>query len=237
MKMAILETDVLTQELQLEFGSYGKMFKALLQDHNKNIEFGVFDVVNTCYPVLIDDFDVYLITGSKSSVYEERAWIKQLKQFLYEVIESKKIIIGICFGHQLIAELLGGKTQKSSKGWGVGVAKSQVILKKPWMLPVSDTFSIIVSHQDQVTQLPDNAELIASNDFCLHAMYQINNQILCLQGHPEFSKKYSQSRMLSRLKLIGERDIKKGIESLNQPIDDQLIAQWIVNFSSNKIQS
>ena len=120
MKIGILKTDAVRPEWVPDFGEYPDMFTALLAKADPDLEFAVYDVEEGEYPDDIDEVDAYLITGSKSSVYEEKAWIARLMDFVRELHAREKKIVGICFGHQIIAHALGGKTEKSHKGWGVG---------------------------------------------------------------------------------------------------------------------
>ena len=230
MKIGILEAEKLSEALRKEYGSYGDMFQTLLLSTDKTLSLPTYQVTESSYPKDIDDCDAYLITGSKSSIYENKPWIKQLQDYVVTLAEGQKKLIGICFGHQIIAQSLGGQAQKSNAGWGIGMATSTVSVSKPWMDPAKESFLLLASHQDQVTTLPPQAELIAGNGFCPYASYQIGEQILTFQGHPEFTHDYIRRRMHDRREVIGEQRYQQGLASLNQSADHQLIAQWIVNF-------
>jgi len=229
-KIGILEADQLSETLRKQYGSYGDMFQNLLQLVDKRLALPRYQVTESVYSENIDDCDAYLITGSKSSIYDDKPWIKQLQDYVITLAGRQKKLIGICFGHQLIAQALGGRAQKSEKGWGVGLATSTVYVSKPWMDPAKETFALITSHQDQVTALPPHAELIAGDDFCAYASYQIGDHILAFQGHPEFSPEYARQRMHDRREIIGEQRYQQGMASLNQNADHPLIAKWIINF-------
>jgi len=156
-------------------------------------------------------------------------WIKQLRDYIVALHKHRRKLIGICFGHQIIALALGGMTEKSEKGWAVGNSISHIDKEKPWMGEVMTNakkqFALLVSHQDQVVRLPAQAELIATNTFCPNA-----NHILTFQGHPEFSADYLNYLMAKRRDLIGEEKYKKAMESLQYDQDAQLVARWIINF-------
>ncbi|MEJ2574871.1 MAG: GMP synthase [Gammaproteobacteria bacterium] len=230
MKIGILETDRLSEALRRQYGSYGDMIQNLLQSVDESLAFPRYQVAESDYPETIDDCDAYLITGSKSSIYDNKPWIKYLHNYVITLAGRQKKLIGICFGHQIIAEALGGQVQKSEKGWGVGLATSTVYVSKPWMDPAQEMFTLLISHQDQVTALPPDAELIAGDDFCAYASYQIGDHILTFQGHPEFTPEYARQRMHDRREIIGEQRYRQGMESLNQNADHLLIAKWIINF-------
>ena len=230
MRIGILEADQLSKELRAQFGSYGDMFQTLLHSVDKRLSLPRYQVTESRYPEHIDDCDAYLITGSKSGIYDGQPWIKQLQDYVIALAERQKKLVGICFGHQLIAQALGGQAQKSDKGWGVGLATSTVYVAKPWMDPAKESFTLITSHQDQVTALPPQAELIAGDDFCAYASYQIGDRILTFQGHPEFTQEYARQRLYARRKIIGEQRYQQGMASLDQDADHQLIAKWVINF-------
>jgi len=181
------------------------------------------------YPDSDDECDAYLITGSRASVYEARAWIRDLQAYALILHRAKKKLVGICFGHQLIAAALGGKTEDSHKGWGVGVHTSKVVRAQPFMTPALVQFSLLVSHKDQVTLLPEGAELLATSDFCPNAMFSVDKHILAMQGHPEFCKAYASDLMESRSELLGEA-LQPAIASLAVETDEKQVAEWIMKF-------
>ena len=230
MIVGILEADSLAEEAIQRFGSYADMFEKLLSAADSKLKFQSYQVTQQEYPQYISDCDAYLITGSKSSCYENINWIEWLMQFVVDCFNQEKKLVGICFGHQLIAQALGGSVKKNKNGWGIGTTSSSVTKTPYWLLPKQQKFSLLVSHQDQVTQMPAQASLFASNDFCPIAGYQINDSILTFQGHPEFSRDYLKYIMTKRREIIGEHTYQQAIRSLQQPVDHELIAKWIVNF-------
>jgi len=236
MKIGILQCDSVKSQFQAQFGNYPEMITALFQPWAPAISFEVYDVVAGHYPSSIEACDAYITTGSKASVYDDEAWITVLQAFIVRLRASKIKLIAICFGHQLVAQAFGGKVSKSGKGWGVGVHMMQLEHIKAWMVPLQDACHLLVSHQDQVVSLPAGAELIAGSDFCPHAMFQLDESILTIQGHPEFSKPYAEALIGFRRELLGEPVYAAGINSLQLPTDERLIAQWMMEFiSSGKI--
>lgn len=230
MIIGVLQTDVLADQVVQRYGSYVDMFETLLSAADTQLAFQTYQVKHGEYPKNIHECDVYLITGSKSSCYEDAHWIHQLKQFVVDCFEQDKKLLGICFGHQLIADALGGLVQKSDKGWGVGLASSTVTQTPHWLTPEQQQFNLLVNHQDQVIQLPPQASLIATNEFCPIASYQVDRSVLTFQGHPEFSRDYLHHLMTKRRQIIGEQAYQQGMKSLQQNEDNELVAQWIVNF-------
>ena len=234
MNLGILKCDRVTDIFVEEHGQYPEMFAALLKSVDPGIKFTVFDAEQGNLPTDIHAVDAYLITGSRHGVNDGFSWIDQLEEFIRTLHAAKKKVIGICFGHQLIAKALGGKVIKSPKGWGVGISQNTVVSHKEWMNPLSKQFNILVSHQDQVVDLPLGAEVLASSDFCPFYMMQIGSHFFTIQGHPEFTKAYSRALMVSREDILNEQEYVQGIKSLELHEDDQLIAQWIISFLNLK---
>jgi len=230
LKLGILNADELSPEIVSTYGDYSDMFIQLFKKIDSSFTFSSYQVTQQRYPENIDECDAYLITGSKASAYEDEAWIARLKKYIRQLYAQRKKLVGICFGHQIIAEALGGRVEKSQKGWGVGLIHSEVLQKSNWINPELDDFSLLVSHQDQVTELPDQAVSIASSDFCEHSGFSIDNCILTYQGHPEFSTDYLLSIMNKRRKSIGEPTYHVALASLEQSSDDLTIARWISGF-------
>jgi len=230
MMIGILEADVLDDEVIRYYGSYTDRFEALLSTAEPQLVFQTYSVTQQHYPENINACDAYLITGSKFSCYEDIDWIQRLEQFVVDCVALEKKLIGICFGHQLIAQALGGRVQKHSAGWGVGLTSSEVTHTPPWLTPEQKQFSLLVNHQDQVTRLPKQASLIATNEFCPVAAYQVDGSIISFQGHPEFNREYLQYLANKNRQNIGEQVYQQAIQSLQQNLDHDLVAKWIVNF-------
>ncbi|MCB0392716.1 MAG: hypothetical protein KDD58_15610 [Bdellovibrionales bacterium] len=191
-----------------------------------------YKVAQNNFPQSEHEQQLWLITGSPLSAYDNIAWINQLKEFIVNANSSKSKLIGLCFGHQIIAEALGGKVEKSQQGWGVGVRNFQIIKNKPWMTPQLTQCSLLFSHQDQVINLPHNAELLATDEFCPNQMYSIDRHIFCMQGHPEFTADYAKERLDTRVEKVGSDRYKLACSSLGQTTQSKEIWTWIKNFSS-----
>lgn len=230
MKLGILKTDAVRPEWVPDFGEYPDMFIALLGEQDPTMEFAVYDVEQGQYPDDIDEVDAYLITGSKSSVYDDKEWIGRLMEFVRELDARGKKLVGICFGHQLVAHALGGKTEKSSRGWGVGRHTHRFSEIPPWHDRRDADFGILVSHQDQVVNNARGATVLAGSDFCENAVVQVGDHILTFQGHPEFVSDYSREIMDYRREVIGEEAYAAGMASLAKEHEGQRVARWIVDF-------
>lgn len=230
MKLGILKTDAVRPEWVPEYGEYPDMFIALLRQVDTKIEYVVYDVQVGDYPQDIDEVDAYLITGSKAGVYDDKPWIAPLMAFVRDLHRKRKKLVGICFGHQLVAHALGGKAEKSPKGWGVGLHTHRFHFTPPWHDQVDLELDILVSHQDQVVSVPENAKVLAGSEFCANAVCQIDEHILTFQGHPEFVPSYAREIMTHRRDVIGEETYAAGMASLVGVHEGSRVARWIFNF-------
>lgn len=229
MRIGILQTDHVREQFVAQHGDYGDMFAQLLRAQDPELDLVIYDVQEAC-PAEIT-CDAYLITGSKDSVYDDLPWIDELVVFLRRVLAAGKKVIGICFGHQLMAHFFGGRVAPSSQGWAVGVHTSHIDKIKPWMGAVTEPeISLLSSHKDQVVELPADAEVFMSNEFCPVAGFTLGDQVLNVQGHPEFVAAYSSDLMDMRAELIGDAVYQAGKQSLSIPTQPDVVARWILNF-------
>ncbi len=230
MKLGLLQCDDVTPSLQAVHGNYPAMFERLLHDYFPALELQVYRTQDGELPDSVDSCDAYLTTGSRHGVYDPLPWIETLQRFVVELWEASRPLVGICFGHQLMAQALGGEVRKSDKGWGVGVSFNQVTERMPWMEPWQSKLDLIVSHQDQVVILPPQAQVLARSDFCEYYVVQYGEHFLSVQGHPEFCKAYSRDLMDSRKGRIPDPVLRAGHASLHAEVDGGLMMRWVANF-------
>lgn len=226
MRVVLLQTDNVLEQFQPDHGDYPAMFSAVLDA--PDLEVQVVDVRQGTPPP--GSGDAYVITGSRHSVYDDLPWIPRLAQFLRTEIDAGRKVVGICFGHQLLAHFFGGEVRPAPVGWEVGVKETEILAPQAWMNPAAPTFNLISSHKDQVQRLPDGAVLTARSPFCPVAGFAMGDNVITFQGHPEFRKGYSQALMAHRRELLGEEKYSDGIRSLDRPTDESLVGRWILGF-------
>lgn len=183
------------------------------------------------FPQALQECDAYLLTGSPQGVYDPDPWIPQLADFLQQSYAAGQKLVGICFGHQMLAHTLGGHTEKSEKGWGMGLRSFDIHTTPEWMEPPLRTGQLYFCHQDQVMRLPAQAGSVAGNAFCPHAIFAIGAQVLGIQGHPEFSDAYMALLIDVLGPIAGAAAVDQAAASLDAGKPDATtVAQWIVNF-------
>ena len=232
MKIAILQTGHNNPALPSYLRAYPEMFTDLLaaQDGHEEVSLKNYAVVDGIFPQSVDEYDGYIITGSRHGVYEDLPFIAPLMAFIREAYEKQIPQIGICFGHQAIAQALGGSVIKSPKGWGVGIRKVDVVKKPDWMADASDTLDLIYVHQDQVTQAPEGAEVLAGDDFCPIAGFAMGDSVFTLQGHPEFDKDYVHELLAIRGQDMGEQVATQAATSLAGEHQGVQAGKWMLAF-------
>jgi GMP synthase-like glutamine amidotransferase len=190
-----------------------------------------YDVAGGQFPYSIDACDAYLITGSPKGVYDADEWIAELAAFIRDAYQTGKKLVGICFGHQILAHALGGHSERSEKGWGLGLKTFDISEQKSWMAAGISRCSLYFVHQDQVVRLPPGAELLGGNAFCPNLFFTIDDRVLGIQGHPEFSVAMMQDVLEARKNILGKQVYQATMRSMdNSTPDNQLMAQWVANF-------
>ncbi len=231
MKIGILKTDAVRPEWVGRFGEYPDMFEQLLLAEDPSLEFQQWDVEQGEIPGDLEAVDGFIITGSKSSVYDDKPWIRDLEALVRDLNDGHHKLIGICFGHQVIAKALGGIVDKSPKGWGCGIQRYQLSDKALEADAAGGELSLIASHQDQVMKAPAGAIVIAGSDHCNIAGFRVGSHILTFQGHPEFIPDYSREIMHFRREMIGESQVVAGLASLeSEEHQGARVARWMLDF-------
>ena len=225
MKIAILETGFPPGQLAERFGSYPDMFRRLLGTDYVGRS---YDVTRLDFPARPEDHAAYLVTGSPAGVYEDLPWIAPLKNFLVHAKNRAKLI-GVCFGHQVMAEAFGGRVTKSDKGWGVGLQEYRLFERPSWMGAPTERIAVPVSHQDQVVEQPPSSTILGGSDFCDIGFLAYEDQpAISFQFHPEFEPDYAAALIEFRRERL--QSVDAAIASLKQPNDRPLVAGWIRRF-------
>lgn len=220
MKIGILQTGHAPDNMLASMGDYDTIFESLLTGHD--FDFVTFPVVDGQFPKGVNDADGWLITGSKHGAYEDHPWIPPLEDLIRDIVQSGLPLIGVCFGHQIIAQALGGKIEKFSGGWAVGSTTYQV---------GDETLTLNAWHQDQVTELPEGARVLGSNDFCKNAVVAYGDTVWTVQPHPEFGNDFVDGLIRTRGRGVVPDDLlDDATKRLALPNDNGKIAAQMAEF-------
>ena len=223
MELAILKTGSPPGKLADEFGDYPAMFETLLGPEFRT---KTFNVEAGQFPARPGAHDAYLITGSPAGVYDRFDWISRLEDFIRASTASK--MVGICFGHQVMASALGGRVEKSAKGWGSGLHHYGISRQEEWMDSASP-IAIPASHQDQVVASPPNSNVIARSGFTpFAALAWTDRPAISFQFHPEFSPRFARALIEQRYDVVDNAE--EAISSLDGPNDNDRVGGWIRRF-------
>ena len=238
MKIGILETGLLNEKLVDKFDPYPVMFAALLDRAKLDLQYQSFSVIQGQMPTSIHQCDGWLITGSRHGVYENLDWMLELQDFIRELERGSVPLVGICFGHQMIAQALGGQVVKSDKGWGVGLHHYKIDAARAWMKGKPDQVSIYAFHQDQVVELPPGAKVFSSSDFCPYAGVSYGDSIITIQAHPEFEEAYERTLLeLYNGNIVPHPVASEALDYLQnsrRKADTQMLANWIGQFFTTR---
>lgn len=237
MRIGVLECDHVSERYLPIAGDYSDMFTAMVSEADPRAEVALFDVRRGELPSRPDECDGWLCTGSSASVFDDEPWIVAVAELVREVHAARVPLVGICFGHQLIAHALDGRTERAAVGWGAGALPMQIIVEAPWMTPPLVSATLLYSHQDQVTELPAGGRVLGRAPHCPIAMLAVDRHLIGIQAHPEFGAPYLRALLVDRVDRMGEVDTAKALESLEQPTDDRVVARWILGFLRAQVRT
>lgn len=232
MRITILETGRAPGRLSEDYPRYPDMFVQLLSTADKTLSFETVALPDGAPLPAPGDCEAVLITGSPFGVYESTPWMDPLREFIREAYREERPMVGVCFGHQVIADALGGVVRKSEKGWGIGRHTYDILSARPWMSGAGAALSLAVSHQDQVIEPPKGATTLARSAHTEHAMLAYEGApVISLQGHPEFSNEFVGALYSARRgKTLTDAAVDAALKSLEQPEDNALVAVWMTRF-------
>lgn len=188
----ILLCDTFPGRLPAFIPNYESLFMDLFASIGIEATYRIYQTWQGELPADINGGEIYLVPGSLDSAYDDKPWIVALVNWIERAYCRGAKLMGVCFGHQVIARALGGEVRKYDGGFGAGVRESRVIDDEMKRFFPDGTMRLLYSHHDQVISLPREAVLCATSDFCKNESFRIGRQVITFQGHPEFTVAYSR---------------------------------------------
>jgi GMP synthase-like glutamine amidotransferase len=232
MKLTIIQTGDVPESLRGEFGPYPPMFTRMFERVGAHYDYDVIRVFEGAPFPDPATLDAILLPGSAAGVYDDHfTWMAPLRQFIRAAYAAGTPMVGVCFGHQIMADALGGDVRKSDKGWGLGRHTYKVHGRPPFMAGAAQTLAVACSHQDQVIVPPPEAEVILGSEFTPNAgLFYRNGAALSVQPHPEFDDAYTKALAELRRGKAPEAVIETALTSLDRPSDSAALARHIAAF-------
>lgn len=230
-KINLLLCDTFPGLLPESIPSHESMFFDLFRPINPDLTFDICRVLEGELPEQLETDTLYLIPGSNNAAYDDLPWIFTLQDWIRKAAVRKVPLVGICFGHQLIAQALGGCVERFPGGWGVGIREMGVLDAD--LLPYfpDRKMRLIVNHHDQVTRLPEGAIPIATSDFCRYEGFRIGHHILTFQGHPEFTVDYERHLILNHAENEDATVKQRALETLvTLRPQGNIVAKFLIGF-------
>lgn len=231
MKLTIIQTGELGAPLLARFGPYAAMFQRMFDATGPGFRYEVVRALDGAPLPDPASLEGIVITGSAAGVYDNFPWMQPLREFIRGAYAQKTPMLGICFGHQIMADALGGDVRKSDKGWGLGRHSYGVTQRPGFMSDAPPVLAVACSHQDQVLVPPAEAEVILASEFTPNAgLAYRNGRALSFQPHPEFDDDYTAALAELRRGKAPDQTVDAAMASLATPSQSADMARYIAQF-------
>lgn len=228
-RIAVLLTNNDESEFSNKFPNDGAKVCSLLKRHRPTWRYEIYSVKDDVFPEA-GSADGYIITGSPASVHDSLPWISKLEILIRTLNDQQIPLIGLCFGHQVIATALGGRVARNPGGWRFGIADSHYENLEPWMNPLTHHMRLHACHSEQVTHLPPGARRLGGDAFCPIASFGCGGHIFTIQYHPEFTHNFMIALADAYRGEVPDRVLDAGRRELDGPVHSEVFAQWAARF-------
>jgi GMP synthase-like glutamine amidotransferase len=181
--------------------------------------------------------DAWVLTGSVASVTQPEPWMERAADALRQRHAAGRALVGLCFGHQLIAQALGGAVSRNADGFRLGVAQTALAAQEPWMDPPLPRLSLFAAHEDQVRQAPPGARVLGGSVHCPVSAYAIGRHVLCTQYHPELTRPFMRDLLASFGHKFGASVVAQAAAEIEQSVDAETFMRWTAQFIERSLQA
>lgn len=234
MRLGLLLCDHVRPGFRPLAGDYPEMFRRFFAAEAEIEEVVPFDLTASEFPEDLNEFEGWISSGSRHSVYDDVGWIHQFADLIRRFDQERRRYVGICFGAQMVGHALGGVVQQAEEGWQIGLKEVEVTETTTWMIPTANSFRILYSNADQIVQTPARMRTLGHSPKVAVSVIAVEDHMIGFQGHPEFTREYASVLMEARrgTSIPGEV-VDAGLASLSGEPDAELLANWISRFFRN----
>ena len=186
-KVVILKTGSTYPGLKEQFGDFEEWF---VRGLSPRFDITVLNTVAGELPGEPTDWDGVVVTGSPAMVSDREPWSEDAAEWLARVVDKAVPLLGVCYGHQLLAHALGGEVGYHPGGRESGTHRVELLnsaADDPLFRGMPDSFNAQLTHKQTVLRLPQGAILLGRNEFEPHQAFRVGKCAWGVQFHPEFS--------------------------------------------------
>ncbi len=215
---------------------YGAMFQRFFAEHlPAGFSLHEYRVTQRYWPNALHECDGWIIGASQHSVHDKNSWIMKLMEFACACHFNQRPLVGLGFGHQVIACAFGGEVSRRPGGWNLGLRRCRIQQPPPWMEPVPEDGCVLAfSHREQVAMLPGEARRLAGEAGCRHAVYLLGEHLFAIQGHPEYDRPFLRAWLDENRAHLTEAQYRQALASLEQPLDPGTAGRWMGRFFASR---
>ena len=233
-RIAILNNNTDTSAFAQRFADDGQKVAAGLREQRPDWQYEVWHARDGDLPAEPEPFDGWVLTGSVASVNDDAPWMRRLAALLRHLHARQVPLVGLCFGHQMVAQALGGRVGPSPGGWRIGTAPThyhrEACAALPWMQPAQDTLTLFAAHQEQVLQPPPETVVLGGDDFAPCGAMLVGRHVFTTQYHPELSREFMQALLDTYGTQWPAPLVQQARRQVLQPVDAALFMRWAAQF-------